>query len=63
MALGLKLAAWGLMPASPISSLLEAWSLWPVSIGPCFVELVPGWNGWPEKILMRVFWGFSVSGM
>jgi hypothetical protein len=31
--------------------------------GPWFVDVVPGWNGWPEKILMRVFWGSSVSGM
>ena len=42
MALSLTLAAWGLRLAPLISSLLEAWSLWPVTIGrgPFFMDLV-----------------------
>jgi hypothetical protein len=53
----LQLGAWRLA--------LGACNFFPVTtgLGPCFMDVVPGWNGWPEKILMRVFWGFSVSGM
>ena len=58
MALGLKLAAWGLRLAPLISSLLEAWSLWPVTIGrgPFFMDLVNDGGARPEASVISV-WG------
>ena len=61
VALGLKLAAWGLTLASltSIRLVLEAWRLGPVSVGPGprFMDLVNKTRARPEASV------FSVSGM